>query len=363
MQKMQNLTQVQFTDSSRNSTFETDDIPFQGPRTRIPVPAVDRWRGLHLDGAFRRNASDRVRAGGLREVLFPEDGENPEDAIIADMDSDFVEGIKDEEEPYVRPEPYVRCAHDGVVRRIGRDRDGNRTVDVTKYVCYWPGAKATKEPAAEVKASNPATSEPAAEAEQTSARPVARPIVRDVIGASRTPRQQFRGTYGRTRPQPKVTPRRQARPQPKVQAKPGTPRMCANEKCHTEFLPPANAPNASLCRTCYHQEMQKRPQRICKCGTPFRAPSVALDAKLCPACYRRQREQEKRQQKAIRSLECERQARKDLELRIKRAIAGSGFLPEGAVISRNEGRQVIVLYKGESFTVYRPKARKVRRAA
>jgi len=372
MQTMQNLTQVQFTDSSRNSDLETGGPLFRGAFVATPEGTV---RPSRIDTASGSTRYRRTETPILAEVMGYVHT-NPEDAIIDGLDNDHEcedmvwdeEGdlveVWREEEPFVRPEPYVRRAHDGVVRRIGRDRDGNRTVDVTKYVCYWPGAKATKEPAAEVKASNPAPSEPVVEAEPVNARPVARPIVRDVIGASRTPRRQFRGAQGRTRPQPKATPRRVARPQPKAQAKPGERRMCANEKCHTEFLPPQHAPNASLCRSCHQKEMRKLPTRTCKCGKTFHPPVVAPDATLCRDCHKKEREAAKKRWEAKRPHIEAMQTMRDAQTaqRIRQAVLNGKPLPAGVILKKDDGCKVTVEFHGKPLeVVYRMRSGKTER--
>jgi len=311
------------------------------PRAPFKTPAGNA-RGLHLDGAFRRNASWRIRATLDGEAFSPEFPENSEDAIIAELDGDTDSGVSPDEETFVRPEPYVRRRREGAVRMVSINESGRKILTTDRR-------PVVAEPVQEAEASDPAPSEHA------EARSEILPVL--TYGERRTCLLVRKDRNGH--PRLKKVDIRPPRLRP--QAKPGAPRRCA---CGTDFLPPQHAPNASLCRSCHQKEMRKLPTRTCKCGKTFHPPVVAPDATLCRDCHKKEREAAKKRWEAkrphIEAMQTMRESK--MAHRIKEAVRNGKSLPAGVILKKDDGRKVTVEFHGKPLeVVYRMRSGKTER--
>jgi hypothetical protein len=341
---MLDVTQVEFTGSVRN-VFETDNPPFRAPWVMTPDGSV---RPSLIDTAggatdFRRNKTPLIAEGfGYVRSTDPEDAT----ADILDDGPDYEECEQEvwdeegelktelvtfwrEEEPFIRPEPVPAPR------------------SVARIVCLSDGQWVVR---VELRPARTEKPEEQAEAADAVADASSESVPVRTYGERRALFLVRRNRDGQPYLKKAEIRAPMIRPRPKVQAEPGAPRRC---KCGTDFLPPQHAPNAALCRTCHMREMQKRPKRTCKCGAEFRPPVVAPNATLCRDCHKRERDENRRRQEAVRARESKRRACQNMEARIKEAVLRGNPLPEGAEIRQDEGRQVIVLFEGKSYTVYR----------
>lgn len=91
--------------------------------------------------------------------------------------------------------------------------------------------------------------------------------------------------------------------------------------CGTLFVPPHNAPNAKMCQKCYRPILQAKLQQRAQAQQPKVVAPVIVQS---------------------------------VESTIRTLVQSNRLseLPEGATIKSNDGRQMIILYRGKSMTIH-----------
>lgn len=341
-------TQVQVTDSPRNSIFETDDAPVHVPYVAVPILGgpVQMARLYQAFNVTLRRRQTLMVAAEMQQPV------SPEDAALANL---FGEREDDEDEDYGdEDEDYgddVMVSAQQTTRRV-------EVRYAMGVISYWKVVDRIPRASAQVPASQDQPAPPNPKKDWMLPEQKRYPKGKRVIVDLRPSRAPERHARRQLTDKPLTAP---------VLAK----AICANAACRKAFTPPAKYPDAKFCPECHSAHRAKQAERhmetttvrtndpICaQCREKFHPPSYAPKAKFCPRCHAAQKAKEAEgrlspMDRAIRDLRAERELRTREDAEIRDAVRSGKPLPEGAKYGRKSGTNVaLVLYKGRSITVH-----------